>query len=101
VDFQVDCNSTKYLLQFWSFGLIGVWVYPIGIPLATMLLLFKNGKSIKKQGKAFERYEFLVADYTKGTCDKTETEITCTHALCGCCGLPDAACRLRADLLAC
>jgi len=101
VDFQVDCNSTKYLLQFWSFGLIGVWVYPIGIPLATMLLLFKNGKSIKKQGKAFERYEFLVADYTKGTCDKTETEITCTHALCGCCGLPHAACRLRADLLAC
>ena len=103
VDFQVDCNSTKYLLQFWSFGLIGVWVYPIGIPLATMLLLFKNGKSIKKQGKAFERYEFLVADYTKGTCDKTEMEITCTHTLCDCCGLPmlPAACVLicsRADL---
>lgn len=69
VDHQIDCNSPEYLLEFWTFGVLGMFVYPIGIPTLTMLLLFKNSKSIKaslangEASPAAERYSFLVADY--------------------------------------
>jgi len=62
VDYQVSCNSMKYI-GFVLFGTIGVCAFPLGIPSLTLLLLFKNGKQIKNNGPARARYEFLVADY--------------------------------------
>ena len=62
VDYQISCEETKYI-GFLVFGTAGVLAYPLGIPSLTLLLLFKNGKSIKTNGAARQRYEFLVADY--------------------------------------
>ncbi len=61
VDFQIDCNSDSYS-SFYGIAVVGVCVYPIGVPTVTMLLLMKNGGDIKKGGPGRERYEFLVAD---------------------------------------
>ena len=63
VDFQISCLSDSYL-AFVSLGMIGVCVYPLGIPTLTLLQLWRNSKDIKRGGPALERYEFLVADYT-------------------------------------
>ena len=62
VDYQISCEETAYI-GFIVFGTAGVLAYPLGIPSATLLLLFKNGKEIKTNGPARQRYEFLVADY--------------------------------------
>ena len=62
VDYQISCGSVKYI-GFVLFGTIGVFAFPLGIPTLTLLLLFKNGKQIKNNGPARQRYEFLVADY--------------------------------------
>ena len=63
MDFQISCLSDSYL-AFVSLGMIGVCVYPLGIPTLTLLQLWRNSKDIKRGGPALERYEFLVADYT-------------------------------------
>lgn len=69
VDFQIDCNSPEYLLEFWTFGVLGMFVYPIGIPTLTLFMLVKNSDSIKtslakgETNPAAERYSFLTADY--------------------------------------
>ena len=60
VDFQISCTSDSYL-AFVSLGLIGVLVYPLGLPTFALLLLMKNSGDIKSGGAAYERYEFLVA----------------------------------------
>ena len=60
VDFQVSCTSDSYL-AFVSLGLIGVLVYPLGLPTFALLVLMKNNSDIKSGGAAYERYEFLVA----------------------------------------
>lgn len=62
VDFQISCTSDSYL-AFVTLGSLGVFLYPLGVPTLTMLLLVKNGGEIKAGGPAFERYNFLVADY--------------------------------------
>lgn len=62
VDFQISCTSDSYL-AFVTLGGMGVFIYPLGVPVMTMLLLAKNGGEIKAGGAAFERYNFLVADY--------------------------------------
>ena len=63
VDFQISCTSDSYL-AFVSLGLIGVLVYPLGLPTFALLLLLKNSGDIKSGGATYERYEFLVAgDY--------------------------------------
>ena len=60
VDFQISCTSDSYL-AFVSLGLIGVLVYPLGLPTFALLVLMKNNSDIKSGGAAYERYEFLVA----------------------------------------
>lgn len=62
VDFQISCASDAYTI-FKVFGLLGVCIYPIGIPTVTLLQLVRNSKTIKTHGPGRERYEFLVADY--------------------------------------
>jgi hypothetical protein len=64
VDLQIDCNSDGHSTFFW-FGTIGVLVYPIGVPAATLFILVKNGKSVKVDGPTRTRYEFLVTDYKR------------------------------------
>ena len=59
VDFQISCTSDSYL-AFVSLGLIGVLVYPLGLPTFALLVLMKNNSDIKSGGAAYERYEFLV-----------------------------------------
>ena len=44
--------------------MIGVFLYPIMIPVGTLSLLFKNRNGIKTgAGDVYDRYEFLVGDY--------------------------------------
>eukprot|EP01043_Picozoa_sp_COSAG02_P004000 COSAG02_NODE_101_length_36804_cov_125.342951_13_plen_301_part_00 len=62
VDYQISCLSDSYL-AFVGLGFLGVCIYPLGVPAMTLLLLIKNGGEIKTGGPAFERYDFLVADY--------------------------------------
>ena len=61
VDYQISCNSDEYLV-FVVLGFVAVLAIPIGIPVLTMLLLLKNGKSIREGGDAYKRYEFLVSE---------------------------------------
>ena len=61
-DFQISCESDEFI-TFSIFAFIGVCMYPIGIPILTLLTLLKNGKDIRGGGDAFEKYGFLVADY--------------------------------------
>ena len=61
-DFQISCESDKFI-AFAVSGILGVLMYPIGIPTLTLLVLLKNGSEIRAAGDAFERYGFLVADY--------------------------------------
>ena len=60
VDFQISCSSDSYL-AFVSLGIVGVLVYPLGLPTCALLLLIKNGGDIKRGVGAYDRYEFLVA----------------------------------------
>ena len=62
VDYQISCQSDWYV-AFMLLGMVGVCTFPIGIPSMTMLVLVKNGEGIRTGDAAFERYEFLVADY--------------------------------------
>ena len=59
VDYQISCLSEAYL-AFVSLGMVGVIVYPIGIPTLTLLQLWRNAGDIKNGGPGRERYEFLV-----------------------------------------
>ena len=61
VDYQISCNSDQYLV-FAALAFVAVLAIPIGIPVLTMLLLLKNGKSIREGGDAYKRYEFLVSE---------------------------------------
>jgi len=61
VDYQISCNSNEWLV-FFTVGAIAVIAIPIGIPMLTMLLLLRNGKSIREGGDAYKRYEFLVSE---------------------------------------
>jgi hypothetical protein len=38
-------------------------VQPIGIPASTLYLLIRNQDDIRAVGAAYQRYDFLVADY--------------------------------------
>jgi hypothetical protein len=40
--------------------MVGVCVYPLGIPTLTLLQLWRNAADIKAGAAARERYEFLV-----------------------------------------
>ena len=62
VDYQISCLSDEYV-AFVGFGIIGVCVYPLGVPTLTLLQLWRNAGHIKGGGPGRERYEFLVADY--------------------------------------
>lgn len=62
VDYQISCLSDSYL-AFVTIGMVGVFVYPVGIPTITMLQLWRFAGDIKTGGAARSRYEFLVADY--------------------------------------
>ena len=62
VDYQISCQSDWYL-AFMLLGIIGVCAFPIGIPSMAMFVLVKNREGIRTGDAAFERYEFLVADY--------------------------------------
>jgi hypothetical protein len=68
VDFQISCLGDSYL-AFVSLGMIGVFVYPLGIPTLSLLQLLRNAGDIKAGGPARERYEFLVGDYTPDYCE--------------------------------
>ena len=68
VDFQTSCLSDSYL-AFVSLGMIGVFIYPLGIPTLSLVQLWRNAKDIKVGGPARERYEFLVGDYTPDYCE--------------------------------
>ena len=68
VDFQISCLSDSYL-AFVSLGMIGVFIYPLGIPTLSLLQLWRNAGDIKAGGRARERYEFLVGDYTPDYCE--------------------------------
>jgi hypothetical protein len=68
VDFQISCLSDSYL-AFVSLGMIGVFIYPLGIPTLSLLQLWRNAGDIKAGGPARERYEFLVGDYTPDYCE--------------------------------
>ena len=64
IDLQIDCDSDGHAV-FYYFGVIGVLLYPVGIPVATMWVLVKNRASIKMDGPMRTRYEFLVTDYKR------------------------------------
>ena len=82
VDFHVSCASDAYT-GFKFFGLVGVCVYPIGIPIVTLLQLLRNSNAIKNNGPGRERYEFLVADY-KPECvpEKSIAKLYCHCCIC-------------------
>ena len=63
VDYQIGCHEDGYQRFRNTIGLLGVFVFPIGIPLLSLLLLLKNNSGIRANGPARDRYEFLVADY--------------------------------------
>jgi hypothetical protein len=62
VDLQVDCESLEYL-GFQTMAFVGVGVYPIGIPVVSLLFLMRYRKDIRDGGPARDTYEFLVTDY--------------------------------------
>jgi hypothetical protein len=80
VDFQISCLSDSYL-AFVSLGMVGVLIYPLGIPTLTLLQLWRKSKEIKSRGPALERYEFLVADYTPEFCECFVPMFSCSHVL--------------------
>jgi hypothetical protein len=87
VDFQISCTSDSYF-AFVSLGLVGVLVYPLGLPTCALLLLFKNSGEIKSGGPAYERYEFLVAGDFDAPLDPP-----CSHmASVAVCAVRDTAC---------
>ena len=63
VDFQVDCTDGTYI-GFQVLAFIGVFAYPVGIPVLTLLALLRVTKSIlAEDAKTVEMYEFLIDDY--------------------------------------
>ena len=65
VDYQTPCEGTEYAALA-SLGVIGVLAYPIFVPVATYLVLLKNRAGLKdRTSKSFNRYSFLVADYSE------------------------------------
>jgi hypothetical protein len=63
VDYQISCDDAEWSTLS-SVGVVAVIVYPIAIPVLTLLLLFKNRHDIQSgEGNAYERYAFLVGDY--------------------------------------
>jgi hypothetical protein len=63
MDMQVDCLSDGYII-FTVLAFIGICVFPLGIPLVTLLGLLKYRGQIKNpESHMHERVEFLVGDY--------------------------------------
>ena len=97
VDFQVSCTSDSYL-AFVSLGLIGVLVYPLGLPTFALLLLLKNSGDIKSGGAAYERYEFLVAgDHPSPSSPSFAARCYCMFTACR--NACDTACGLQTTSL--
>jgi len=63
VDLQISCTSDAYIAFSGIANVIGVLIYPVGIPVGTMLLLWKHRQDFHDNGPAAERYDFLVQDY--------------------------------------
>lgn len=64
VDLQINCDSDGHSTFHW-FGVLGVLMYPVGVPVATLVMLVKNGRGIKTDGPIRTRFEFLVSDYKR------------------------------------
>jgi hypothetical protein len=73
-DLSIDCASDAHL-GFMAFGLACIVIYPIGIPLSFLVLLWRSGRAVKVQPYASETqttagvkaassaYDFLKKDY--------------------------------------
>jgi hypothetical protein len=61
-DFQIDCGTTEFLLLEIA-SLFGVCIYPIGIPVLTLVLLLRNKKIIREgngHGLTESFWKFLI-----------------------------------------
>jgi hypothetical protein len=64
VDYQTSCEGSAYTTLV-IFGVIGVLAYPIAVPVLTMYVLYNNRAGlVDRESPTFNRYSFLVADYT-------------------------------------
>eukprot|EP01047_Picozoa_sp_COSAG01_P010963 COSAG01_NODE_475_length_16519_cov_168.890621_2_plen_1708_part_00 len=62
-DFQVDCDSDEYTALVAS-AVLAVCIYPIGIPGTLFFLMFKNRKSLQREGsKARANWKVLVGAF--------------------------------------
>eukprot|EP01047_Picozoa_sp_COSAG01_P034839 COSAG01_NODE_2637_length_7327_cov_89.736718_4_plen_372_part_00 len=63
LDYQVSCDNEEYATLA-DTAVIGVLVYPVGVPLFTAAFLVKNRHGIRQQDpKVCNRLAFLIGDY--------------------------------------
>jgi hypothetical protein len=65
IDYQVPCDNSDYTALV-AVAIVGVFLYPLAVPVLTLVILFKHRKAIYNEEPTVCRtYSFVLADYKK------------------------------------
>merc|ERR1711988_1290055 len=62
-DYQTSCDDDSYTVTV-VFAVLGVLLYPVGVPVLTYIVLFQNRAELHNHDSAAcKRYSFMLQDY--------------------------------------